>query len=150
MDHPSVPPHASFHNTGDAVRWSLDYRFYGPDKPNNLDELPTDHGERGKPPEGRALLACSFPSADFVLLDHGRPHREVQDGDGMVAARERFEAHRMGEAAHRLYAEGGRRPARWVDVKAHPAHVPGQSVQRGEHWAVQEDPRRWKRGASKL
>jgi phytanoyl-CoA hydroxylase len=74
----NMTPHASFHNHGDVVRWSMDWRFYSADKPNNVeakDELPTDFSERGKPPTERTVLACSFPSADFVLLDRENPER---------------------------------------------------------------------------
>ena len=137
-----MTPHASFHNNGDTVRWSMDYRFYSPDKPNNLDEVSTDHSEQAKPLNERAVLACSFPSADFVLVDRSSPEREVTDGAGMITARERFEERRMGQAAYKLYMDSGRRPARWMDAAKHPSHVPGQSI-RGEHWAVQSDPREW-------
>ena len=70
---------ASFHNNGAVVRWSMDWRFYGPDKPNNVaTERPTDFSERHKAPLERAALACSFPSAEFVVLDRGDPTREVR------------------------------------------------------------------------
>ena len=137
----NMTPHASFHNNGSNTRWSMDWRFYSPDKPNNINELPTDFTERHKPLLERTALACSFPSADFVLLDRANPDREVETGDGMIAARERFEEHRMGSAVYQELMElGGSRPARWRNVSEHPGH---DEQADGHSWAVQEDPRDW-------
>ena len=156
----NMTPHASFFNRGDIVRWSMDWRFYGAEKPNNVDELPTDHSEAGLPPSERTALACSFPSADFVLLDRDHPERECVDGQGMVRpscpfggcllsglidgcgsaqvdARERFEQHRMGSEGYEAYIASGSRPARWRPVKEHRQPGPGSD------WAVAEDPREW-------
>lgn len=139
----NMTPHASFHNDGSNVRWSMDWRFYGADKPNNIsltDELPTGATECHKPLLERTALACSFPSADFVLLDRGNPEREVATGDGIIAARESFEEHRMGSEVYKELMELGGRPARWRDVREHPGH---DAEADGHSWAVQEDPRDW-------
>jgi hypothetical protein len=71
-------PHASFENTSDVVRWSMDLRYQNARLPTNaqITRLPEESlpaAEGGVPP------ACYPPEADFLVRSRRRPREVVTD-----------------------------------------------------------------------
>ena len=71
-------PHASFENTTDVVRWSMDLRYQDARLPTNapITRLP---GEVVSTPENAAPPACYPPEADFLVRSRLRPNEVVTD-----------------------------------------------------------------------
>jgi ectoine hydroxylase-related dioxygenase (phytanoyl-CoA dioxygenase family) len=71
-------PHASFENTTDIVRWSMDLRYQGASLPTNAaitrlpDEILPD-------PSKGIPLACYPPEADFLVRSSLRPQEVITD-----------------------------------------------------------------------
>lgn len=82
----NLTPHASFENTTNQVRWSLDLRYQGVSAPNNVDEAPTDMTEARDP----VTMACYPPEADFIIRDTAHPEREIRSAEAFNQLRERF------------------------------------------------------------
>jgi ectoine hydroxylase-related dioxygenase (phytanoyl-CoA dioxygenase family) len=74
----NLTPHASFANTTDAVRWSMDLRYQSASLPTNADitRLP---GETIANPDAGVPLACFPPEADFLVRSKLRPNEVVRD-----------------------------------------------------------------------
>lgn len=83
----NLTPHASFANTTDEVRWSIDLRYQGTEVPNNVDEDPADYTPEREP----VTMACYPPEADFVIRDTVEPQREVRTAGEFRRVRERYE-----------------------------------------------------------
>jgi phytanoyl-CoA hydroxylase len=83
----NLTPHASFENTTDQVRWSVDLRFQGAEAPNNVDEDPASY----KPEREKVTMACYPPEADFVLKDTQDPGREVRKPEEFHRIRARYD-----------------------------------------------------------
>ena len=66
-------PHASFENTTDIVRWSVDLRYQNSAVPHNVDEHPEDFDPERDP----VTMACYPGEGDFVIQDAQHPEREV-------------------------------------------------------------------------
>ena len=71
-------PHASFDNTTDIVRWSMDLRYQSAALPTNAPITRLD-GETVAAPEAGVPLACYPPEADFLVRSRARPHEVVTD-----------------------------------------------------------------------
>ncbi len=71
-------PHASFDNTTDVVRWSMDLRYQSAALPTNALITRLD-GETVAAPEAGVPLACYPPEADFLVRSRLRPHEVVTD-----------------------------------------------------------------------
>lgn len=80
-------PHASFDNTSDIIRWSLDLRYQSDALPTNAEEDPATYTEERDP----VTMACYPPEADFVLQDPAHPEREIRTAEAFHAVRERYE-----------------------------------------------------------
>jgi hypothetical protein len=83
----NLTPHASFSNTSDIVRWSIDLRYQATDTPNNVDEAP----ETYTPEREMVTMACYPSEADFVIRDVDHPEREVNTAEGFRTVRDRYE-----------------------------------------------------------
>lgn len=71
-------PHASFDNTTDIVRWSMDLRYQSAALPTNAPITRLD-GETIPAPESGVPIACYPPEADFLVRSRLRPHEVVTD-----------------------------------------------------------------------
>ncbi len=83
----NLTPHASFANTSDIVRWSVDLRYQGADVPNNVGEDPAVYTPERDP----VTMACYPPEADFVIRDPSDPAREVRSAEHFKQVRTRYE-----------------------------------------------------------
>ena len=83
----NLTPHASFANSTDVVRWSIDLRYQGAEVPNNVDEDPVTYVPEREP----VTMACYPPEADFVIRDPTAPEREVATAAQFHRARARYE-----------------------------------------------------------
>jgi len=82
----NLTPHASFANTTDRIRWSLDLRYQGAETPTNVGEGPEDATLDRDP----VTMACYPPEADFVVRDPVHPEREIRDHREFDELRQRF------------------------------------------------------------
>ena len=82
----NMTPHASFDNTSEQTRWSMDIRYAGADIPNNIDEDPSTCGPERDP----STMACAPTEADFVIRDSANPEREVRSGEAFYNIRMRY------------------------------------------------------------
>ncbi len=80
--------HASFKNTTDKVRWSMDLRYQNANLPTNarVTRLP---GEAAFDPENGVPIACYPPEADFLVRSAQRPAEVVTDPERFRQIRER-------------------------------------------------------------
>ena len=85
----NLTPHASFENTTDIVRWSVDLRYEHASAPNNVDEHPKDFVPERDP----VTMACYPGEGDFVIQDLQHPEREVTDIADFQEIRMRYERH---------------------------------------------------------
>ena len=83
----NLTPHASFANTTDSVRWSIDLRYQSADAPNNVDEDPASYTPERDP----VTMACYPPEADFVIQDTNDPRREIRTAAQFKQVRGRYE-----------------------------------------------------------
>jgi ectoine hydroxylase-related dioxygenase (phytanoyl-CoA dioxygenase family) len=74
----NMTPHASFDNSSDIVRWSMDLRYQSAALPTNakITRLP---GEVVSTAESAAPPACYPPEADFLVRSKQRPNEVVND-----------------------------------------------------------------------
>ena len=82
----SMTPHASFENTTDIVRWSIDLRYQDFEVPNNIDEIPQDYTSDRNP----VTMACHPGEAYFVVRDTKHSEREITDPADFAALRQRW------------------------------------------------------------
>ncbi len=82
----NLTPHASFMNTSDHVRWSVDLRYQSRAVPNNLGKLPGDIDLDGSEIE----IACYPPEADFVLRSDSDPGSVIRDWHQLKALRDDY------------------------------------------------------------
>jgi phytanoyl-CoA hydroxylase len=80
-------PHASFANTTDVVRWSIDLRYHDFSVPNNVDEPPEAYTPEREP----VTMACHPSEADFVIRYPEDPSREVTRVEEFQEIRARYE-----------------------------------------------------------
>src|SRR5262249_59579400 len=59
----NMTPHASFSNTTDVIRWSIDLRYQGREVPTNAFQEP----EQFDPDAPSVEIACYPPEGDFVV-----------------------------------------------------------------------------------
>ena len=85
----NLTPHASFENTTDIVRWSVDLRYEHASSPNNVDEHPKDFDPERDP----VTMACYPGEGDFVIQDPEHPEREITDIADFQEIRTRYEQH---------------------------------------------------------
>lgn len=83
----NLTPHASFTNSTEMVRWSVDLRYQAMDSPNNIDEAP----ETYTPERDPVTMACYPSEADFVIQDTQHPDRETRSPEAFHELRERYE-----------------------------------------------------------
>ncbi len=74
----NLTPHASFDNTGDVVRWSMDLRYQSARLPTNADITRFPDELIGSPDTG-IPVACYPPEADFLVRSRLRPAEVVTD-----------------------------------------------------------------------
>ena len=84
-------PHASFENTTDIVRWSVDLRYQDAVLPNNVDEDPAAFDPERDP----VTMACYPGEGDFVIQDPQHPEREITDVNRFQQIRRNYEEHRV-------------------------------------------------------
>ena len=84
-------PHASFENTTEVVRWSVDLRYQDADLPNNVDEDPAAFN----PERETVTMACYPGEGDFVIRDSRQPDREITDVNRFQQIRRNYEEHRI-------------------------------------------------------
>ena len=82
----NLSPHASFTNTTNKTRWSLDLRYSDHDTPSNVGEDPESYTPEREP----VTMACYPPEADFVVRDTRHPEREVRTPEEFQAIRSRW------------------------------------------------------------
>jgi hypothetical protein len=84
-------PHATFENTSQIVRWSLDLRYQSAALPTNaaITRLPE---ESVPDPEQGVPLACYPPEADFLVRSRLRPQEVVTDPEVFRAIRTHHQA----------------------------------------------------------
>lgn len=83
----NLTPHASFKNSTDMIRWSIDLRYQSADAPNNVGEAPESYTPERDP----VTMACYPPEADFVIRSPSHPEREVRTAAQFEALRESYE-----------------------------------------------------------
>jgi hypothetical protein len=74
----NLTPHASFDNTTDVVRWSMDLRYQSAALPTNA-PITRLHGDSVPDPAGGVPGACYPPEADFLVRSRLRPGEVVHD-----------------------------------------------------------------------
>ncbi|MCW8131368.1 MAG: phytanoyl-CoA dioxygenase family protein [Planctomycetota bacterium] len=74
----NLTPHASFDNSTETVRWSMDLRYQSAALPTNakISRLP---GEDVPSPGGVAPISCYPPEADFLVRSSARPDEVVRE-----------------------------------------------------------------------
>lgn len=82
----NLTPHASFANSSDIVRWSVDLRYQSADVPNNVD-LPAETDLSMLP---EVEVACYPPEADCVARSRRAPETVIPDWRALKALRDRF------------------------------------------------------------
>lgn len=84
-------PHASFENSSDVVRWSMDLRYQSAELPTNapITRLP---GEAVPTDDNDVPPACYPPEADFLVRSRRRPEQVVTDPEEFRALREKHVA----------------------------------------------------------
>lgn len=91
----NVTPHASFDNSTEKVRWSVDLRYQNAATPNNVGELPEDY----TPEREQVTMACYPGEADFVL-------QSPSYSENVVATAEEFQRLRKIYENSRVHAPG--------------------------------------------
>ena len=79
-------PHASYLNTTEGVRWSMDLRYQNAALPTNADITRLD-GEDAPSPEQGIPVACYPPEADFLVRSRKRPQEVLTDAAGFQELR---------------------------------------------------------------
>jgi ectoine hydroxylase-related dioxygenase (phytanoyl-CoA dioxygenase family) len=79
-------PHASFENSSDIVRWSLDLRYQNAALPTNA-PITRLEGEVSGSEAGDIPVACYPPEADFLVRSQRRPQEVVTDPAAFYALR---------------------------------------------------------------
>jgi hypothetical protein len=74
----NLTPHASFENTSDVVRWSMDLRYQNAALPTNA-PMTRLAGEAVPDPERGVPVACYPPEADFLARSRLRPDEVLKD-----------------------------------------------------------------------
>ncbi len=74
----NLTPHASFENTSDVVRWSMDLRYQSARLPTNAD-ITRFPDEMIGSPDTDIPVACYPPEADFLVRSRLRPTEVVTD-----------------------------------------------------------------------
>lgn len=95
----NTTPHASFDNSTDIVRWSMDLRYQSADVPNNVGETPEDY----TPERETVTMACFPHEADFVIQSPSHPERVVATAEDFHRLRGIYEQVRI-EAPGRGWA----------------------------------------------
>jgi hypothetical protein len=80
-------PHASFENTSDIVRWSLDLRYQSAALPTNA-PISRLEGESVPSAADGVPMACYPPEADFLVRSRLRPNEVVTDPEAFRLLRE--------------------------------------------------------------
>ena len=78
--------HASFENSSDVVRWSVDLRFQSDAPSNNVLEEPASYVPEREP----ITMACYPPEADFVISDPSTLEREVDSPEKFEQIRAKY------------------------------------------------------------
>lgn len=94
-------PHASFENTSDVVRWSMDLRYQSAALPTNASFTRLPHETdplKNLDIEGDVPAACYPPEADFLVASKARPHEVVSTPEAFAQLRE---SHMPGSAPQR-------------------------------------------------
>jgi len=81
-------PHASFENSSEDVRWSMDLRYQSAALPTNAD-ITRLEGEATQGPDSDVPVACYPPEADFLVRSQRRPNEVVRDAGTFHALREK-------------------------------------------------------------
>lgn len=74
----NLTPHASFENTTEVVRWSMDLRYQNAKLPTNA-KISRLAGEVTESLENGIPAACNPPEADFLVRSRERPNEVVTD-----------------------------------------------------------------------
>lgn len=86
--------HASFKNTTDSVRWSMDLRYQSAKLPTNanIDRL---EGEIDRKIIADAPAACYPPEADFLVRSSKRPEQVISSYESFQHLRENFTGEKL-------------------------------------------------------
>ena len=74
-------PHASFKNSGETVRWSMDLRYQSSALPSNASFSRTENEQQTLLDRESIPSACYPPSADFLVRSQERPDEVVTEPD---------------------------------------------------------------------
>jgi phytanoyl-CoA hydroxylase len=80
--------HASFRNTTDGVRWSMDLRYQAADLPTNAQITRLEH-EQTESVEAGVPAACYPPEADFLVRSTARPDEVLRTPEAFARLREK-------------------------------------------------------------
>ncbi|MCX5659217.1 MAG: phytanoyl-CoA dioxygenase family protein [Planctomycetota bacterium] len=94
----NLTPHASFDNTTDVIRWSMDLRYQSAELPTNArisrlpgESVPAPDGAQGDAPAdatNRPPVACYPPEADFLVRSRARPEQILKDAEAFRQLRQ--------------------------------------------------------------
>lgn len=93
----NMTPHASFRNSTEQTRWSMDLRYAPIGTPSNIDVEPSEYLEESIPPY---RLACNPHEGDFIVRNPVAPEQEVRDGKTFSDLRLKW------AAQHRRFGRG--------------------------------------------
>ena len=113
----NMTPHASFTNSTDRVRWSLDLRYQSAALPTNA-PIPRLPGEAVADVDDGVPLACYPPEADFLVRSALRPESVVADHHEFKRLREE---HVVAPVSRRWVSDDGSEefpPAEWYSRPA--------------------------------
>ena len=85
-------PHASFKNSGETVRWSMDLRYQSSALPSNAPFSRTENEQQTLLDRESIPPACYPPSADFLVRSRERPDEVVTDPDVFHRVRKQHRA----------------------------------------------------------
>jgi phytanoyl-CoA hydroxylase len=82
----NLTPHASFENSTEKVRWSMDFRYQSAALPTNapISRLP---GETEADEAAGVPVACYPPEADFLIRSRLRPDEVIQSAEQFLRLR---------------------------------------------------------------
>ena len=110
--------HASFGNTTDRVRWSMDLRYQNANLPTNANV--SRPGDAEFDPVNGVPIACYPPEADFLVRSITRPNEVVTDPERFRQIRER----------HVSAPVTDRFGVRWAATRSAAAKEPGPDLHR--------------------
>lgn len=85
-------PHASFDNTTDKVRWSMDLRYQSASLPTNAKITRLPNESKYDPSASDAPIACYPPEPDFLVRSVARPEQVLTTREQFLKLRKEHES----------------------------------------------------------